>query len=169
MSQSSPTARLRPPMWARWVLSFAVAAIALVALIVFVDRHNTNGPASQNPKAVAEANREAEVVVSQDQAPHVIALRSASDVRAAFTRAVRNDMNERIDKGIIGGTLQRVTCTRHGGRGGMQAFDCTAVVADVNYPYVGVVDLPARRLTYCKRDVPPVPSQNIPVSPRCQA
>lgn len=156
-------------MWARWVLSFAVAVIAIVALIVFVDRHNTNGPASQNPKAVARANQEAEIVVAQDQAPHVITLRSPSDVHAAFVRAVRHDMNQRIDKGTIDGTLQRVTCAPHGGRPGMPAFHCTAVVADVNYPYLGVADLAARRLTYCKRDAPPVPSQNIPVSPRCEA
>jgi hypothetical protein len=32
-----------------------------------------------------------------------------------------------------------------------------------------VVDTSARRITYCKRDPPPVPSQNVPLSPRCLA
>jgi hypothetical protein len=32
-----------------------------------------------------------------------------------------------------------------------------------------VVNVPAHRLTYCKRDEPPVPSMNIPVSRRCVA
>jgi hypothetical protein len=169
MSESSQSlARQRPPMWARWVLSLAVAAALLTALIIFVDRHNSNGPASQNPKAVAQANREAEIVVAQDQAPHVVVLNSASDPRAAFVAAVRADMSGRINRGTIDGTLQRVTCARAGQRAGTLAYDCTAVVADVNYPYLGVIDLAARRLTYCKRDEPPVPSQNIPVSSRCE-
>jgi hypothetical protein len=44
-----------------------------------------------------------------------------------------------------------------------------ATAADVNYDFLGVVDVPAHRLTYCKRDEPPVPSMNIPVSRRCVA
>ena len=43
-----------------------------------------------------------------------------------------------------------------------------AVVAGgVTYPFLGVADPRARRVTYCKRDQPPVPSDNIPVSRRC--
>jgi hypothetical protein len=42
------------------------------------------------------------------------------------------------------------------------------VVANVSYPFVGVVEPAARRLTYCKRDLPPVPTMNIPVSARCR-
>jgi hypothetical protein len=39
--------------------------------------------------------------------------------------------------------------------------------AAVSYPFLGVVDLRAKQITYCKRDPPPVPSENIPVSSRC--
>jgi len=158
---------MRPPLWARWVLSFAVAIVALVALIVFVDRHNNDNLATQSPKAVARANREAEIVVAQDQAPHVLALRSVSDPRAAFTRAVRNDMNYRINRGIIDGNLDHVRCSRNGRRGGTLSFNCVATADQVNYQYMGVVHLAARQLIYCKRDAPPVPSMNIPVSSRC--
>jgi len=156
-------------MWVRWVLSFGVAAALAVGLVLYVDHHNGNGLATQNPAALARANREAEIVVAQDQAPHVIRLRSAADPRAAFARAVRADMTQRINRGIIDGTLGRVTCRRHGGGGTTLGFTCTAIVDDVNYPYVGVVHVAARQLVYCKRDEPPVPSQNIPVSRRCDA
>jgi hypothetical protein len=156
-------------MWARWALSITVAVALAAGLVVWVDHHNGNGLATQNPAALARANREAEIVVAQDQAPHVIRLRSTADPRAAFTRTVRADMTQRINRGIIDGTLQRVTCDRHGGAGGTLSFSCAAIVDGVNYPYAGVVHVAARQLIYCKRDEPPVPSQNIPVSRRCDA
>ena len=167
MPPPSLTPRLRPPLWARWVLSLAVGAALLVALIVFVDRHNTNGPATVNPKAEARANREAEIVVAQDQAPHVLTMHSTADPRAAFTAAVRAQMNGLVNRGIIDGPLQRVRCARSGRSGGTLGFSCTATAQDVNYPFVGVIDIPRRTLIYCKRDEPPVPSMNIPVSSRC--
>jgi hypothetical protein len=48
-------------------------------------------------------------------------------------------------------------------------YSCVATANDVNYDFLGVVNVPAHQLTYCKRDEPPVPSMNIPVSPRCVA
>jgi len=156
-------------MWARWALSFAVAAALAVGLVVWVDHHNGNGLATQSPAALARANHEADIVVAQDQAPHVIRLRSTAAPHAEFVRAVRADMTQRINRGIIDGTLQRLTCDRHGGADGTLGFSCAAIVDGVNYPYVGVVHVAARQLIYCKRDEPPVPSQNIPVSRRCDA
>ncbi|MFZ0092233.1 MAG: hypothetical protein WAL63_22220 [Solirubrobacteraceae bacterium] len=161
-------AALRIPLWARWALSLTVAAALLVALIVFVDRHNSNGSLVQSPRAIARANQEAEIVVKQDEAPHVITLTSAGDPHAVFLHAIRADMTRRIAEGIIDGTLQRLTCARHGQSGSRLRFSCTATAADVNYEFVGVIEPTARRLIYCKRDPPPVPSQNIPLSPRCQ-
>ena len=38
---------------------------------------------------------------------------------------------------------------------------------NVNYPFVGVFTEDQAALTYCKRDLPPIPSENIPVSARC--
>jgi hypothetical protein len=78
-------------------------------------------------------------------------------------------MTSLINKGVVDGPLQRTRCRRHGGGSGRLAFSCVATADNVNYDYVGVVDVSTRQLTYCKRDEPPVPSQNIPVSPRCTA
>ena len=151
------------------MLPFGVAAALIVGLVVFVDHHNGNGLATQSPAAVARANREAEIVVAQDQAPHVVRLRSAAHPGAAFAHTVRAQVNQLVNRGIIDGTLQHVRCGRRGGSGDTLGFRCTAVVDGVNYPYVGVIHLAARQLVYCKRDEPPVPSQNIPISRRCMA
>lgn len=157
-------ARLAPPVWARWVLSFAVGAIVLVLLVIVVAHSNPNGLSPQNPAAVVRANREAETLVKQDQAPRVTTAAAHASARAALERAVRADMTARLASGQITGPLQRVACAHAAGR---SAFSCTATAADVNYDYLGVVDDGAHRVTYCRRDPPPVPSENIPVSPRC--
>jgi hypothetical protein len=154
-------------MWAKWVLSFAVGAILLVALIIFVDHHNTDSPPSQNLAAQTQANREAEIVVERDQAPHVIKLAPGLSPGAGLTRTVRATIAGLVNKGIIEGPLQRVRCTPsdHGAR---VALSCVATANGVNYDFVGVADVRAHRLTYCKRDEPPIPTMNIPVSARCR-
>jgi hypothetical protein len=156
----------RPPMWARWALSFGVAALLAVGLIVFVSHHNGNGLASESPKASERANREAEIVVSQDQAPHVVTL-AAGVSRAAVTDAIRHAMTVRIGRGEAGAPLQRVGCTVTGSRASATGYRCRAIAAGVAYPYQAVVDRVTHRLTFCKHDAPPVPSMNIPVSRRC--
>ncbi len=154
-------------MWAKWVLSFGVGAILLVALIIYVDHNNSDSPPSENLAAQTKANREAEAVVATDQAPHVVTIAHGASPRAGFVRTVHTAMETFINKGIIDGTLQRVRCRTTRTSGGSVALSCVATANDVNYDFVGVVDRSTRRLTYCKRDEPPVPSQNVPVSPRC--
>jgi hypothetical protein len=156
-------------MRVQFALSFAVAVMLLIALIVFVEDHNTT--ASQplvNRSAEAEQNREAEIVVGQDQAPHLARIPAGVSARVAITRAVAAYMERQFRLGTISGTLQRTAC-RAAGRGTRErtAFRCAAVAANVTYPFLGVVDGRARRVVYCKRDAPPVPGMNIPVSHRC--
>ena len=158
----------RLPLWAKWALSLGVGLILAVALVVFVANNNGNSEAAQNPAAVARANREAAIVVAQDQAPHVVRLRPGSGPRAAIVRAVRADVTQLVNRGILDGPLRRTTCRQTGAHGGRIAFSCHAFAGDFNYPFLGVVDVGAKRVTYCKRDEPPVPSMNIPVSARCR-
>jgi hypothetical protein len=161
--------RLRPPLWARWALSLGTGLILLVALVLFVQHNNNNSEATQSPAAVARANREARVVVASDQAPHVVTLKPGSGARGGLVAAVRTGMTAMINRGIIEGPVQRAACTPTGGRAGRVTFRCAAVAAGVTYPFLGVVDVGRRQVTYCKRDAPPVPSLNIPVSRRCLA
>ena len=167
-SSAPPVPRPRVPMWAKWVLSFGVGAILLVALIIYVNHNNSDSPPSNNLAGQTRANREAEVVVERDQAPHVIRLAPGTSAHDRMVRAVRASMSALVSRGIIDGPLQRVRCTTHGA-GDRLGLSCVATAADVNYDFVGAATLRAHRLTYCKRDQPPVPSMNIPVSRRCQA
>jgi hypothetical protein len=161
---------LRPPLWLRSVLSLGVAAVLVTALIVFVDNNSSNGPANIKPAAAAEENREAEILVTQDQAPHVVRLSSGTAPASALAQAVRQEMASRIARTEINGPLKRSSCHPSGSRTGPRvAFMCRVVAGGVSYPFFGVVDVRARRLTYCKRDPPPIPSENIPISPRCLA
>jgi hypothetical protein len=155
-------------MWTKWVLSFGVSAILLVALVLFVNHHNTDSPSSQNLAAQTRANREAALVVERDQAPHVIRLASGVSPRSGMVHAVRAIMAGLVNTGLIDGPLQRIRCTTHG-TGDRLGLSCVATASDVNYDFAGVASLPAHRLTYCKRDEPPVPSMSIPLSPRCRA
>ena len=156
-------------MWAKFVASFAVGAILLVALIIFVNHNNTDANQSLTPSEQAKVNREAERVVAADQAPEVATLTAATSPRKGFERTVHAAMTTLINRGLVDGPLQRVRCTRHGSGSGRLAFSCVATANNVNYDYVGVVDVGAHQLTYCKRDEPPVPSEDIPVSPSCTA
>ena len=158
-------------MWVRMTLSLGVVAALIAALVVYV-HHSTDDTPSEapvtNPKAVSEEHREAQIIVGQDQRPHVIALAPGAKPAAATRDAVTGYMRTQIRKGVIDGQLTRSTCNRAGGSDSRQAWHCTVVVASVSYPFDAVVEPAAERLTYCKRDMPPVPSMNIPVSASCR-
>jgi hypothetical protein len=158
----------RPPLWLRWAASLGVGAALIIALVIFVDHHNSDSLAPENPAAAVRANHEDEIVVAQDQAPHVVRAPSGTAPLAAIERVVRADTAQGIAKGQLAGPIQRTRCTPAGSSTATRrAFRCTVTASSVNYLFDGVVDVQARRLTYCKRDPPPVASQNIPVSPRC--
>ena len=154
-------------MWAKFAVSLGVGLILLVALVVFVDHNNTDSNQTLTPSEQAKVNREAERVVAADQAPHVITLTAGDSPRAGFVRTVRATMTGLINKGLVDGPLQRARCRRHGGGGGRLAFLCVATANDQNYEFLGVVDVTARQLTWCRREPPPVPTDRIPVSPAC--
>jgi hypothetical protein len=156
-------------MWAKFAVSLGVGAILLVALIIFVNHNNTDSNKTLTPSEQAKVNREAALVVAADQAPRVVRLTGAESPQAGLVRTVRTAMSSLINKGVVDGPLQRTRCTRHGGSAGRLAFSCVATANNVNYDFAGVVDTRTHQLTYCKRDEPPVPSQDIPVSPRCTA
>jgi hypothetical protein len=154
----------------KWVLSIVVAVAALVALVRFVQSNTANQITTESPAGAEQANREAEILVAEDQAPHTARLRGHTAPAAALNRAIRADMARMIAQGSLDGPLQRSSCAPTGapGKAG-QRFSCAVSAAGVSYPFVGVVDARARTIVYCKRDPPPVPSQNVPLTPQCTA
>jgi len=155
------------PLWLRWFLSVVVAAVILILVIRFVSHNNTDATAAQSPKATAQANEESTVIVEQDQAPHVAEVKPGETPVVAIARAVRADINHSVNQGFINGPIERVRCSALKPAAGVLRYDCTVVAANINYPFLGVVDVSAKRVTYCKKDPPPVPSENVPVSARC--
>lgn len=152
---------------ARWILSAVVAIVVLVVVVRFVATRNTDATASQTATGLARANAESAVVVKQDQKPHVVELKPGLSPAAGIARAVKADITSSVNQGFINGPIEHSRCRALGS--GATRFSCTVVAANISYPFLGVVDTSAHQITYCKKDPPPVPSQNIPVSRRCTA
>jgi len=161
---------VRPPLWLQWVLSILVAVAAIFLLIRFVQSSTDDQLTTENAAGVQQQNREAEALVAEDQTPHTVRLPAHTAPRAAMNRAIRADMTTLIGNGTLDGPLQRSSCAATGRPGPAgQRFSCTVSAAGISYPFVGVVDAGAHTIVYCKRDPPPVPSQSVPLSPRCTA
>lgn len=161
----------RLPGWAQWTLPFVVAGLLVAALVLFVDHEQAtaNQPAPVTRRsALLEQNREARILVTQDQAPHALAIARPTPSPLAIRLAVAAVMHAELKTAAIEGPLQRIGCSlAPGSTPGRLAYRCTAMSAGVLYPFSGVVEPARRRVTVCKRDLPPVPGMNVPLSPRC--
>jgi hypothetical protein len=152
------------------VLPFAVATALIVGLVLFVENNNSDTPANVNQAAEVQANREAEILVAQDQAPHTARLGPANEPAPALKRAIDADMTSLIAHGALNGPLQHSSCKLTGsGASARLRYKCTATADGLAYPFYGVVDVSDRTITYCKRDPPPARLENIPISRRCTA
>ena len=161
-----------PPLWARWLLTILTFAVLTFAVVVFVHDHSegTSAPTKSEREAEVEANREGNVVIEEDQAPHTARLGSGVATLAALERAISGDAHGRIRAGNLTGPFQSARCEAKGAAGVNRAFRCTVHAAGVAYPYLAVFDKRTRRLTWCKVDPPPTSgAPEVPVSPRCRA
>ena len=168
MRQGSLWMRLFPSLRTRWAISIGIGVLVIAALVVFVEHNNTNSNANASTKALERENQEAQVIVGADQVPHTVTLKSGQSVPAGFVAAVRADVRHRLKTGNIQGRVQKIGCHRSGADSGRVAYSCVAQVQNVRYPFVGVFTVKSKRITYCKRDAPPIPTENIPVSARCR-
>jgi hypothetical protein len=155
----------------QFAITFGAAAVVIAAVILYV-HHVGNDSAQEapvtSPKAVREENREANILVRQNQTPHVATLASGVAPATGLRDAVVTYMRHQIRIGVISGPLQRTACvTRSGSTGSRLALRCTVTAAQVSYPFYGVVETRRGQITYCKKDQPPIPSMNVPLSARC--
>jgi hypothetical protein len=157
-----------PPLWLRWVLT--VIGFAALTISVVIAIHSSNkGSTAADDQAAREADREGRILVAQDQAPHTRKFDRALTPQRALERAIAADMQARIRHHELSGPLKRERCTPTAQqRATRRALRCSVQAGDVSYPFLGVVDLRARHITWCKRDPPPTPTLDIPVSRRCR-
>jgi hypothetical protein len=174
-SSHSPLSRLsasarRIPLGARWILTILVfLVVSFVLHNVIHDSEGASGPTSQELRSEFEANREGDVVVEEDQAPHTASLRAGVPARAALERAIAADTRNRVRASELSGPFQSVRCASTGAtHTGRQAYRCTVRSAGIAYTFLAVLDAPARQLTWCKVDPPANGSTAIPVSERCR-
>jgi hypothetical protein len=158
------------PLWGRWVITIAGYAIVIGVIVFLVSGGSSSGVSTQSEvKAEAQANREADLVIEEEQAPRVAPLSSHTAVPAALMAAITKDVNARIAASQLTGPLQHVRCAPSGAsHAGRAPFRCTVTTANIVYPFDAIAELRARQLTWCKVEPPPTTgSGEVPVSPRC--
>lgn len=166
----APGAYLAAPLWLRFTLALLIATALLVAMVLFVSTHNTDFNPRTNLAVAARANRDAEILVAQDQAPRGAVLPPGITPGAGLERAIHRRLSAQVRQGGISGPLTAAHCRSAGpAAGARRAFRCTIESGGVIYPYLGVVATNTRRITFCKRDPPPVASDSIPISPLCRS
>lgn len=167
----APGAYLNLPLWQRYAISLIVAAVLLIGMVVWVSGHNTDSsPSNNNPAATLRANREAAILVAQDEAPRTVSLPAGVSSLTALEHVIHARLAAQVASGAVSGPLKRAHCRATGARSGAQrGYSCTIESGSVIYPFLAAVDTAARRITVCKRDPPPLPSENVPVSARCRA
>jgi hypothetical protein len=159
------------PAWLQFSVTLGIGAIVIVAVVLYV-HHVGNDSAQEapvtSPKAVKEENREANILVRQDQAPHHASLGPGSAAADGLRAAVLKYMRHQINIGVISGPVTKSSCVaRSGSTSTRQSLRCDVTAADVTYPFYGVVEPKSGQITYCKKDQPPIPSMNVPLSARC--
>jgi hypothetical protein len=161
----------RTPLWARWLLTIlAFVVLILVGRSVLRNSEGASGPTTSERQAEVEANREGDIVVEQDQAPHTAPLRDGVPRRVALEHEIAADARSRVQGGELTGPFQSVRCAASGSpRGGRQAFRCTVHSAGIVYAFVAVLDAPTHQLTWCKVDPPANGATALPLSARCRA
>jgi hypothetical protein len=161
----------RTPLWARWVLTILAFVVLILVGRGFVhDSEGASGPTNAERKAEVEANREGDIVVEEDQAPHIAPLPSGVSRQAALENAIAADARHRVQSGELSGPFQSVRCATSGSsNAGRQAFHCTVRSANIAYRFVAVLDAPTHRLTWCKIDPPANGATALPLSTRCRA
>jgi hypothetical protein len=165
-----------PPLWARWVMTIVVFAIAIAVIAILARSGGGSSAGGASPSeealAVAEANSEGRTAIAEDEAPHTSTLRAGASLPAALQRAILGDVASRIRTGQLTGPPQGVHCRASGpAHVGRRPYDCTALSAGIRYQFVAVADQRALRLTWCKVDPPPAAEDplEVPVSPRCRS
>jgi hypothetical protein len=155
----------------QWLIPFAVAAIVVLALVLFVNHETTGVPqiATVSPSAAKEENRVDTILVRQQQAPHTARLAVGESAVKELRSSITTWMTHQISLGNMNGPIKRLACrTTAGSTSARMVYSCDLTAsAALTYPFDGVIERSTGAITWCQRVTPPIPSMNVPVSPRC--
>lgn len=166
--ERAPGAYLPLTLWARFVLAGSIAIVLMVAMVLFVNHNNTDSNPITNFAGPTRANQDAKVLIAEDQAPRHARLAGRASAGTGLARVVRARLGTLVAAGTVPGPLGAARCRPVGtATGPRRAFACTVESSGVTYPFAGVVETATRRITYCRRDPPPVDSGTVPVSRLC--
>jgi hypothetical protein len=165
----------RQPLWARYVVTFAIAGILFAALIIFVSHNQqplTEAPASSNKAQAQATQRQDTELVEQQQAPHVVKLAKRMSATSAASSAVHAYMAREVSHGFIAGPVDGMaTCQATGGSSARKRFRCHVTsgqkLTKLLYPFDAVVQPRAAKVTYCQVVTPPYPLTEIPLKAAC--
>jgi hypothetical protein len=165
--------RQQLPLWARWAAAIVVAIAVIAGVVIAVNRAGPEGVAASEGGAEAEVSREADIAITEDQAPHTTGLHPGAAPASALQQGIAADVRRRISKSLLSGPVQGVSCSTAGSASaGRAPYHCTVRSAGISYLFLAVVDEHERRLTWCKVDAPPVGAGSgpeIPISASCKA
>ena len=156
------------PLWTRWVLAVTVFASLGLAAFLFARGRNSTAP-TLDAQGTIEANAVGQIVVRQDQAPHVAGWRADSPAARALRDAIIADVRARIASRDLTGPLGSVSCApvRRASHQ-REPFVCSVVSASLAYTFYGVADRGTRTLTWCKQDPVEDAGLAVPLSASCQ-
>lgn len=161
----------RLPLWLRWVLTLLIFGALAVAVLTAIQSSGGSGDSLQREAAaLIRANRATRMLVIKDQAPRSSALPRGVTPQRALERAIGADVRNRVSRNQLEGPVLGVRCiSTNRERADRHRFRCTASAGGIGYPFRGVVNVRAQRLTWCKFDPVPPGQRPVPLSPRCEA
>jgi hypothetical protein len=175
-AQSVSSAILRLPLWLRYAIAISTATIIFVALVIYVHDHQAQSeglPASPSRAQAAQEQKQDEVVIGQQQAPHVVRLATGTAPLQAARAAVHRYVTDQVSQSQVAGPVDGpATCTAGGGSPTRLLFHCNvragSAATQLRYPFVAVVVPSAARVTYCQVVTPPYPVKAVPISAACR-
>ena len=155
------------PLWAQWALPFSVAAVLVIAMIVFVEHESNDVPfqAHIGAKELAIEAQQADAEMRQTQAPHSATLSAGVAPVTGLKHAITIWLSGQMKLGLVDGPLNGISCVTTAGSSSTRiALKCELTAANVNYPFYGVVTPATRQITYCQR-VAYAPQYGLPLIP----
>ncbi len=160
-----------PPLWARWLLTILAFAVLILAGRGFVPRQRRRlRPDEVRTQAEVQANREGNIVVEEDQAPHTARCRAGVARQLALEDAIAGGRARRVQNGELTGHFRACAAQRRVPRAPVvRRFAARSARPTSPTGSWRCSTQPTRQFTWCKMDPPPASgATEVPLSARCR-